>query len=113
MIAAEVVLNSDVSGTYYYYEMVNGRPAYKHQYKDLYLFYAAWWKIEALSNFKSASAVGFINNQPSNENYGCPEEVEMGKLFYYESHLAHADIQITEGKALFILINVKENIGGN
>ena len=106
VIAAEVVLNSDVSGTYYYYEMANDKPAYKHQFKDFYLFYAAWWKIEAPSNYKNAGAVGFINNQPSNENEGCPEEVEMGKWFYYESHLNHSQINMTEGKALYIFVSL-------
>ena len=105
MIAPEKVGKNDLSGTYYYYGMANDKPAYKHQYKDFYLFYAAWWKIDTLSNYKNAGAVGFINNQPSNENEGCPEEVEMGKWFYYHSHLSHAEIKMTEGKALFKLIS--------
>ena len=97
-VVAETVLKEDISGTYYYLETVNNKPAFKHQYKDFYLFYAEWWKVEVPANYKSSSAVGFIKAE---ENVGCPEEVEMGKWVYYESHLPHTEINVTECKFFF------------
>ena len=92
-MTSSVVIGQDVSGTYYYHEMVNNKPAYKHQYKEFYLFYAGWWKFEVPSNYGSAGSTGFIK---SDENIGCPEEVGAGQWLYYESHLQHSEIQVTE-----------------
>jgi hypothetical protein len=96
-VISDVVLSKDVSGTYYYHEMVNDKPAYKHQFKDFYLFFAGWWKFEVPANYKSASASGFIK---TNMDTGCPEEVGDGNWIYYESNLDHSNIKVTEGKNL-------------
>ena len=90
-----VVIGQDVSGIYYYHEMVNNKPAYKNLYKDFYMFFAGWWKVETPANYGSASSVGFIK---SNVNTGCPEEVGDGNWVYYEGHLQHQDIKVTEGR---------------
>ena len=79
-ISSPKQLNQDISGKYIWKEKLNGRPAYRHESKDLYLFFAGHWKVEPQSNYKSETHAGFIK---TDEDDICP--VNVGKKWkgYY------------------------------
>ena len=67
----------DFSGVYYFLEIKNGKPAYKHENKDFYLFFKGWWKVDSLDWYLTPKekSSGFIS---SNDNAVCPDKVKAG-----------------------------------
>ena len=63
---------------------MNGRPAYRHESKDFYLFFAGHWKVEPQVNYNIENAVGFIK---TDEDDICP--VNVGKKWkgYYDGSI--------------------------
>ena len=96
-INSEVVLGVDISGRYDYLEMLNNKTAYKHETKDLFIFYAGWWKVDTGTIYKNSasSAVGFIR---SGEDVATPDLVSPGNWRYYEESMDHSTISVTQGK---------------
>ena len=97
-ISSEVTLGIHTSGFYTFLEMINDKPAYKHEAADLYLFYAGWWKVDTGELFQGddrAATVGFIRSE---EDVACPDNVEPGHWKYYENTLLHEAISVTQGQ---------------
>ena len=93
------VLGVDTSGHYAYLEMLNNKPAYKHETRDLYLFYAGWWKVDTSAIYNSpdkANARGFIRSEM---DVACPELVNPGNWKYYEANMDHSTISVKHGKS--------------
>ena len=97
-INSDLVLGVDTSGHYAYLEMLNNKPAYKHETRDLYLFYAGWWKVDTSAIYNSpdkANARGFIRSEM---DVACPELVNPVNWKYYEANMDHSTILVKNGK---------------
>ena len=78
--------------------MLNNKPAYKHETRDLYLFYAGWWKVDTSDIYNSpgkANARGFIRSEV---DVASPELVNPGNWRYYDDNMDHSTISVTHGK---------------
>ena len=77
--------------------MLNNKTAYKHETRDLYLFYAGWWKVDssAIYNSSDNNARGFIRSEV---DVASPELVNPGNWRYYDDNMNHSTISVTQGK---------------
>ena len=108
-INSEVIFGVDTSGSYDYLEMLNNKAVYKHETRDLYLFYAGWWKVDtsAIYNSNDNSAIGFIRSEV---DVACPEMVNPGNWMYYDDNMDHSTISVTWGTWNIILKHIKHMI---
>ena len=96
-------LNIDASipedGLYKSFGTLNGRPSYKHETKEFYIFYAGWWKLDTKHWYEAPNPehpVGFIK---SNDNVPCPEQAKSWSSLVYDS----SSISVTQGQPYFFL----------
>ena len=99
MVAKEL-FQTDISGVYYFFETLNGKPVYKHEFKYLLMFYAAWWKVDGFDVYKSATHIGWIQ---STEDSTCPGKIDNEKWNYYENHIPNTELKIIACKLTTLL----------
>ena len=96
-LRSDPILGISTSGYYVYQEMVNDKPAYKHEAAELYLFYAGWWKVDTSELFHTgdkAAAVAFIRSEL---DVTVPEF--SGYWKYYGQNIAHTTISVSQGES--------------
>ena len=95
-LTAKPRFKKNFSGVYYFLEIKNGKPAYKHENKDFYLFFKGWWKIDSLAWYSKpvGTSNGFIS---SNDNAVCPDKVKAGSWKYLGEAKRDEGISISQG----------------
>ena len=99
MVAKEL-FQTDISGVYYFFETLNGKPVYKHEFKYLLMFYAAWWKVDGFDVYKSATHIGWIQ---STEDSTCPETIDNEKWIYYKNQIPNTGLKVIACKLTTLL----------
>ena len=98
-INSVLTLGYDTSGRYDYLEMLNNKPAYKHETRDFYLFYAGWWKVDVSEWYNSPDKAAVTGLIRSEEDVACPELVDPGYWKYYDDSMVHSTISVTHGNS--------------